>query len=391
MRPRPASVIAIVLWVVSLGLAIGFAIVAVADGARLGDAASALVGMTFSSVGALIAIKRRGNRVGWVFLGIGTSLALNGFSFAYADFLNARSQGVVWHWFAWVGTWSWQPGFILLLPTLFLVFPDGRIQWRTGKRILRVCLAGFLLSLVGTIWNPADLPDAVGYRNPVGLEGWLDPLDYALVIGTVFWVLPGLFASARGLYLRFRSADGVERQQLKWFVWAGFGTLATYITGSALYNLSGVDVVGVVALLGVPLLPLATGVAIFKYRLYEIDVIINRALVYAVLTGILAAAYVGMVFAFQTILAPFTVESDLTVAASTLAVAALFRPVRARVQGFIDRRFYRQKFDAQRTLESFGSTIRDEVELSAISTQLVQTVADTMQPAHLSLWLREAK
>lgn len=391
MRPRPASVIAIVLWIVSLGLAIGFLVVAVADGASLGDAASALVGMTFSSVGALIAIKRRGNRVGWVFLGIGTSLALNGFSFAYADFLNARGDGAVWHWFAWVGTWSWQPGFILLLPTLFLVFPDGRIQWRTGKRILRVCLAGSLLSLVGTIWNPADLPDAVGYRNPVGLEGWLDPLDYALVIGTVFWVLPGLFASARGLYLRFRFADGVERQQLKWFVWAGFGTLATYITGSALYNVFGVGVGGVVALLGVPLLPLATGVAIFKHRLYDIDVIINRALVYAVLTGILAAAYVGLVFGFQTALAPFTSESDLAVAASTLAVAALFRPARARVQDFIDRRFYRRKFDVQRTLDEFGHGVRDEVDLAALSQRLTDIVAMTMQPRHVSLWIREAR
>ena len=391
MRPRPASVIAIVLWIVSLGLASGFAIVAVADEASLGDAASALVGMTFSSVGALIAIKQEGNRVGWVFLGIGTSLALNGFSFAYADFLSARGEGVVWHWFAWAGTWSWQPGFILLLPTLFLVFPDGRIQWRTGKRILWVCLAGFLLSLVGTIWNPADLPDAVGYRNPVGLEGWLDPLDYALVIGTVFWVLPGLFASARGLYLRFRSADGVERQQLKWFVWAGFGTLATYITGSALYNVFGVGVGGVVALLGVPLLPLATGVAIFKHRLYDIDVIINRALVYAVLTGILAAAYVGLVFGFQTALAPFTSESDLAVAASTLAVAALFRPVRARVQDFIDRRFYRRKFDVQRTLEEFGHGVRNEVDLAALSQRLTDIVAMTMQPRHVSLWIREAR
>ena len=390
MRPRTGTVTALVLWLISFGLSIGFAIVAVSDGASLGDAASALVGITFSSVGALIAIKR-GNRVGWVFLGIGASLALNGFSFAYADFLNARGEGVVWHWLAWVGTWSWQPGFILLLPTLFLVFPDGRIHWRTGRRILWVCLAGFSLSLLGTIWNPADLPGAVGYRNPVGLEGWLDPFDYALVTGSVLWLLPGLFASARGLYLRFRSADGVERQQLKWFVWAGFGTLCTYITGSALYNVFGIGVGGVVALLGVPLLPLATGVAIFKHRLYEIDVIINRALVYALLTGILVAAYIGLVFGFQAVLAPFTSESDLAVAASTLAVAALFRPVRARLQDFIDRRFYRRKFDTQRTLEGFSSELRNEVDLEALSIHLNRVVSETMQPAHVSLWLRGAR
>ena len=391
MRTRLTSIAALTLWLATVGLSIGFVVVAVVGGTSLGDAASALVGVTFSSVGVLIATKRRDNRVGWVFLGIGASLALNGFSFTYADYLNARGGSDSWHWFAWTGTWSWQPGFFLLIPTLFLVFPDGHATWRPGRWLLRICLLGLLLSLLGTIWNPSDLPEAAGYRNPVGLEGWLDPLDYALVIGSALWFLPGLFASARGLYLRFRSASDVERQQLKWFVWAGFGTLATYITGSALYNAFSFAPGGIVALLGVPLLPLATGLAILKYRLFDIDVIVNRTLVYGLLTTILAGGYIGMVFAFQAILAPATSKSDLAVAASTLAVAALFRPLRSRVQDFIDRRFYRRRFDAQRTLEEFTTKLRDEVDLDALSVRLNRVVTETMQPAHVSLWLRETR
>jgi hypothetical protein len=382
VRPRLS---ALVVWLATLGLVIGFVVVAAIGGTSLGDAASALVGVTFSSVGVLIATRRRDNLVGWVFLGIGASLALNGFSFTYADYLNERGGSESWHWFAWTGTWSWQPGLFLLVPTLFLVFPDGHTTWRTGRKLLSVCLVGLALSLIGTIWNPADLPGAAGYRNPVGLEGWLDPLDYALLIGSALWFIPGLYASGRGLYLRFRSAHGAERQQLKWFVWAGFGTLATYITGSGLYNGFSSVPGGIVALLGVPLLPVATGVAILRYRLFDIDVVINRTLVYTV---ILAGVYVGMVFAFQAILAPVTSESDLAVAASTLAVAALFRPARTRVQSFIDHRFYRRKFDAQRTLDEFSSSLRDELDLNQLSAALTRVVSETMQPAHASLWLR---
>jgi hypothetical protein len=365
-----------------------FVVVAIKGGTTLGDSASALVGVTFSTVGALIATKKRDNRVGWVFLGIGISLALNGFSFTYADHLNAQPGGDAWHWFAWIGTWSWQPGFFLLVPTLFLVFPDGRVAWRNGRKVLWICFIGILLSLAGTIWNPADLPEAQGYRNPFAVEGLLLFFDICLVFGSALWIIPGLIGSGRGLYLRFRSARGVERQQLQWFVWAGFATLATYIVGSTFYNLFGVQAGGIVALLGVPLLPVATGIAILRHRLYDIDVIVNRALVYGLLSAVLAAAYVALVFGFQEILSPFTSESDLSVAASTLAVAALFRPVRNRVQDFIDKRFYRQKFDAQRTVDDFNSHLRDEVDLAAVTFQLTRVIRDTMQPVHVSLWMR---
>jgi hypothetical protein len=142
---------------------------------------------------------------------------------------------------------------------------------------------------------------------------------------------------------------------------------------------------------GIVLLPVTIGVSILRYRLYDIDVVINRALVYAALTAVLAAAYVGLVFAFQALLSPFTAESDIAIAGSTLAVAALFRPARGRIQGFIDRRFYRRKFDAEHTVSEFSARLRDQVDLSAITFQLTEAIQDTVQPAHISLWMRKAE
>lgn len=388
MMRRVDSAGAVLLWLIALGLSFAFAVVAMRGGTSLGDSASAFVGFTFSTVGVVIASRRRGNRVGWIFLGIGVSLALNGFAFTYAEYLRDRGAGDVWHWFAWIGTWSWQPGFILLLPTLFLVFPDGHIRWRAGRVFLRIAMVGFLASLAGTIWNPANLPSMTGYENPIGIDRLLDLSDYLLVGGTLLWNPFGLFASVRGLYLRFRSASGVEREQLKWFVFAGFATLVFYVTGSSLYNMFGSTAGGVVALFGVPLLPGATAVAILRYRLYDIDRIINRTLVYGGLTIALAGAYLLIVVALQRFLSPLAADSDLTVAASTLAVAALFRPLRSRIQEAIDKSFYRRRYDAAETLGNFSARLRDQVDLEMLSTDLVRVVGDVMQPAHASVWLR---
>ena len=388
MKGRWGVVVPVAVWLFAVGLSLAFLAVAIAGGTSLGDAASALVGVTFSTVGVVIASKRPENRVGWIFLGIGASLALNGFSFTFADYLRERGSNTSWHWFAWVGTWSWQPGFFLLLPTLFLVFPNGHLQWRRGRTFLVVCGIGAVASILGTIWNPADLPGDSGYRNPVGIEGLLDEFDVLLVAGTLLWTPPALVASIRGLYLRFKASSGVERQQLKWFVFAGIATVLMYAVGSSFYNLLGSDVGGMIALIGVPLLPTATAVAILRYRLYDIDRIVNRTLVYAALTVVLAAAYLALVVLLQQVISPVTKESDLAVAGSTLAVAALFRPARARVQSLIDRAFYRRKYDATETLAAFSGRLRDQVDLQMLSTDLVAVVGDVMQPAHASVWLR---
>jgi hypothetical protein len=383
---RSAAVVA--SWLLALGLCAGFVFVAVSAGTNLGDASSALVGITFSTVGVVIASKRPENRVGLIFLGIGLSLSLNAFAFTGADYVRATSGSPLWHWLAWVGTWSWQPGFFLLTPVLLMSFPDGRVRWEKGRLLLRICLAGACASMIGTIWNPSNLAEVEGYTNPVGLEGLLDPLDYLLAIGTFLWLPLGVVASSRGLFLRFKGSTQTERQQLKWFVFTGFATLVTYVGGSAVYNSFGHEWGGFVALLGVPLLPIATAIAILRYRLYEIDRVVNRTLVYGSLTGILAVVYLGSVVLLRGLLGPITRDSDIAVAGSTLAVAACARPLLRRVQRFIDRRFYRSRYDAAQTLGLFSARLRDQLDLDSLKRELVAVVGSTMQPTQVWVWMK---
>jgi hypothetical protein len=229
-------------------------------------------------------------------------------------------------------------------------------------------------------------PDMAAWpENPLGIPA-LDPLYGVLEdIGTALLIV-FLTLSTAATIVRFRRAHGDERQQLKWMTYG----VAIWVVWVPVTALVGGDLgEGDVSFaLTIAVLPAATAIAMFKHRLYEIDRVISRTLVYGALTVILGGAYAGLVLAGQALFSSFAGGSDLAIAVSTLVVAALFLPLRARVQRVVDRRFYRRRYDAQRTLEAFGARLREQVELETLQTELRTVVDETMQPSHASLWLR---
>ncbi|MGH2808866.1 MAG: hypothetical protein ACRDKT_16495, partial [Actinomycetota bacterium] len=317
-------------------------------------------------VGALI-LMRRPHRIGTLFLGFGLFIAAAGVFIQLCDG-GFRELEICRH-DSGVGEFVWQASFFF--GPLLLLFPTGRLPSQRWVPVATI----FYVS-----WGAIMALTALGFGDTVDAGGFIPVAVWALA------------ACATAPLFRIRKASAIERQQLRYL---GYVVAMTFVAiGIGLFlDLSGRDealvVVNILIFANVALgIPAAIGIAILRYRLYEIDVIINRTLVYGGLTAILAAIYVGLVFGLQAALAPVTAESDLAIAASTLAVAALFRPLRSRVQAFIDRRFYRRKFDSRMTLEEFNAHIRDEVELDSLSAQLVRAVQETMQPAHVSLWLR---
>jgi hypothetical protein len=202
-------------------------------------------------------------------------------------------------------------------------------------------------------------------------------------------MIAGMFAAAASLVIRFRRSRGEERQQLKWVTAAAALFVVIFVTPSD--QIAGDDVGFATLLVGLLIIAGAVAIAMLRYRLYDIDVVINRTLVYGALTATLAAAYLGGVLLLQLALRPLTESSNLAIAGSTLAVAALFRPARSRIQHAVDRRFYRRKYDAQRTLEAFSARLRDQVDLGALNSELSAVVTETLQPAHVSLWLRASE
>ena len=248
-----------------------------------------------------------------------------------------------------------------------------------------------LLILVGII-SQALAPGSVyylrGIHNPLGVEGLPNVGE---LIQTVMFTL--VFVSAGSLFVRRLRASGVERQQLKWFTYTSTlaisGVILTYTIADAIGALWLEWVGYAVLVVGFIGIPISMGIAILRYRLYEIDTLINRTLVYGVLTATLVALYFGGIVLLQGVFVALTGErSTLAVVASTLLIAALFNPLRRRVQGFVDRRFYRRKYDARKTLEAFSAKLRDKTDLDALNAELVGVVRETMQPAHVSLWLR---
>jgi hypothetical protein len=345
----------------------------------------ALIGAPFAVVGALVASRRPRNPIGWLFLAFAVVAATVAFADRYASYALVEHPGSLpgGEWLAWVSTAIWHPAFGFFV-FAFLLFPDGRLPSARWRPVARTAAATYLMGgVLGLVWGPLFEEFFPYAEPPFRLPGY----DIGGVAFTVFILVNfGLLAlSAVSLVLRLRRATGVERQQLKWFVYA--------VALFALVFPPSVFVLGdgrlIVFLL--PLVPAAAGIAILKHRLYDIDVVINRTLVYGALTAILALIYFGGVATTQAIFRTFTGQEQqpqLAIVVSTLVIAALFNPLRRRIQGFIDRRFYRRKYDARKTLEAFSAKLRDETDLYALNSELVSAVRETMQPAHVSLWLR---
>jgi hypothetical protein len=358
-----------------------------ASGAEGNDLFIWAITLVFSAVGALIASRHPGNAIGWLFLGAGVAAGIGAVASSYADLWVADRDGpaLLGKTAALYGDLSWIPWILVPSTFLLLLFPDGRLLSRRWRPVAWCAAAAIGGLFVAGALHAGHMEDHPKLTNPYGVES---PLIDALQGLSFFLMAVGIIGSAASLILRFRRARGEQRQQIKWLAFAGAVAGTCVIVFTAVYDVVGEAVANAAIMLGVLSLPLAAGMAILRYRLYDIDVVINRTLVYGALTAILAAAYLGCVLLLQLLLGGITGDSGLAVAGSTLAVAALFRPARARIQGAVDRRFYRRKYDAAQTLERFGAQLRDEVDLGSLTAELRSVVVDTMQPAHVSVWLR---
>ena len=381
MTPWAAVRLAWGLWGLAVALIAAALVLDPAQMVRGWIGVLAVLSLTFLSVGAFLAGRRPANPVGWQLHGGGMVMAYGSRTRAYLHRGLVRDPGSLPgpEWAAWAEAVVWHPAFALLA-FLLLLFPHGRLPSPRWRPFAWLTVAVYLtLSL-----SAAFSPGAVNLYYPEATSPVRLPV--APMADTVFgWVLGGqllvLATALVSLVLRLRRAPGEERQQVKWFVYTVVTVVLVFVSTTLalgagyLFPLFG-------------LIPLSVAVAVFKYRLYDIDRLINRTLVYGLLTALLAGVYAGLVFLLGALLDPIAGDSALAVAASTLAVAALFQPLRRRVQALVDRRFDRRRYDAARTVTAFSGRLRDQVDLDTLAAELLGVVDATMQPTRASLWLR---
>ena len=374
-------------------------------GDTIGETVSFVLFLAFPIVGALVASKRPRNPIGWILLADGLLWMVLAVTDSYFVYGVARPGSVPYP--VAIGTignqWLWMPTVGLLGVYLLLLFPNGRLLSKRWRPLAFFSGVVIVLFSVAEGLAPGPLENQGGVQNPFGVEGlpWLAAAGYV-----VSPLLPGcILASAASLVSRYRRSGGEVRQQIKWVAFvaslAGVVYLCTMVIGQLLVaSRDGgslpptpwwLDLLFSVAVLGFSGVPVAIGFAVLKYRLYDIDVVINRTLVYGSLTATLLALYFAGVATIQAIFRALTDQTEqpqLAVVVSTLVIAALFNPLRRRIQSFIDRRFYRRKYDARKTLEAFSARLREETDLETLNNDLAGVVRETMQPARVSLWLR---
>jgi hypothetical protein len=358
------------------------------------DAFGALVQLTFVTIGAFIISRRFENAIGWIFVAIALLDVAGDVSLEYAVYSLITAPGTLagGAWAAYLGDGLRTSGFVLTIGYVLLLFPDGRLpspRWRLAGWLPVLALAANVLAeMLSPAPNDLRLqsaPNPLGVNPSPAVPGLLGLLSILLMAACVI-------AGATAAIARFRRSQGDERQQIKWFVYAavlGTGLIVGLLAATALNLNVSPALGGILFPLALAGIPIATGIAILKYRLYAIDLLIRRTLVYSVLTGILALVYFGSVVVLQSVFTALTgaARSELVTVLSTLAIAALFVPLRNRLQEFIDRRFYRRKVDAALALAAFSRAARDEVDLERLTQRLAQVVQETIQPETVDLLL----
>ncbi len=371
----------------ALGCAAAFG---AAESASVSLAVSFAVAVSaFAVVGGLISSRHPANAIGWLSSVIGLLFAVVVVCSAGARWglRGGHLSPQLWEWVA-IGSNAWVLALGLIGTQLLVRLPDGALpspRWRWFSRLTTALIA---LSLTGMATTPGAVEEVAGTSNPIAWTA-TEPLAYAFLL--VVLCFPVAIAA---LFSRYRRSSGRDRAQLRWIAFSGAVFVVVYAV--SIISLAFVDEESLAGILLIAFdqvafaaLPVGIGYAVLRHNLYDIDLVINRALVYGSLTATLAATYVGSVLLLQLALAPLTDGSGLVVAASTLAVAALFRPARSRIQHLVDRRFFRSRYDAARTVEAFAAHLRDEVDLGELTTDLQRVVVATMRPAQLSTWLRD--
>lgn len=402
MSKRAAFWLAWSTWVINVCIAIASPLLPVNGGPSLSldDIVGMLVLLAFATVGALIASRRPENPVGWLFC-ISTFLwafgggLLQYVTDAYLTVSASPPSGAAL--LGVVGDCMRGLAWFLMLTFELLLFPDGHLpshRWRFLAWLIVGLLTIYSITLLLSPYPYGNIDSSLSaVRNPVGILAANDLFD-GLANFTILLLFATAIACIVSVFLRFRKAQGIERQQLKWFT---YGMVLSLLMLTAIiiliFSTSGNGAGAIFFYLAVVCIPVSAGIAILRYRLYDIDILINRTLVYGSLTVILAALYFGLVlglqFLFVRIVGPAASSSPLILVGSTLAIAALFHPLRRSIQQLIDHRFYRRKYDARRIVANFSATLRDEVDLAQLSEQLLAVVQETMQPAHVSMWLRK--
>jgi hypothetical protein len=352
---------------------------------RSSDAAPYLVAVvSATTVGALLGSRRPHHPVGWLLLGLGLSVDASGVATGYAGYgisarpgsLPAAEYAALYRSFSFIIAAACL-GFVLLLT------PTGAPPTPRWRRWTRVVAVAPVLAVLSSLLLPVDPPHQ-SVPNPLAVSVLTGPLK---IVNVVTWALTGLAipVAAGSLVVRFRRARGVERLQLRWLALAAALAVMVVLALVAAVPTGNEDVLGWLTAVAVALLPLATGAAILRYRLYDLDRIISRTLAYGLLTALLGGGYAGVVLGLGQLLGS---DSSLVVAMATLAVAALFQPARRRTKQLVDRRFNRRRYDAAKTIAAFSARLRQQVDLDTLTAELLAVVHQTMQPTSVSLWLR---